>query len=48
MEVPEGLMEANPGLEAIGRAVSSTEYIDRSSPFHRSPHSWLFCEDQLK
>jgi hypothetical protein len=26
----------------VGRRRSSTENIDRSSPFQRSPHSWLF------
>ena len=26
----------------VGSALSSKEKIDRSSPFQRSPHSWLF------
>ncbi len=25
-----------------GRGLSSSENIERSSPFHMSPHSWLF------
>lgn len=25
-----------------GRGLSSSEKIERSSPFQRSPHSWLF------
>lgn len=25
-----------------GRGLSSSEKMERSSPFHRSPHSWLF------
>ncbi len=29
--------------EATGNDVSFNENIERSSPFHWSPHSWSFC-----
>ena len=29
-----------------GRGLSSSEKMERSSPFQRSPHSWLFCNRQ--
>jgi hypothetical protein len=30
-----------PPCNRLGSGLSSTEYIDRSSPFQLSPHSWL-------
>ena len=45
----EAVQDCGPGTSELGsgcrgRGLSSRENIDRSSPFHRSPHSWLFCQ----
>lgn len=34
-----------PGRVRSKRVESSSDVIDRSSPFQRSPHSWQFCID---
>lgn len=42
-EVVEGLAVCKRDIEELfGKSGSSTETIERSSPFHKSPHSWLF------
>lgn len=44
LEVGPGTSELGSGWR--GRGLSSSEKIERSSPFQRSPHSWLFCYRQ--
>ena len=42
--VVETLLDSGRGLGQVGRTVSSSEKMERSSPFQRSPHSWEFYE----
>ncbi len=38
----EDLSSGKAGVGERGSGRSSTEYIERSSPFHKSPLAWLF------
>ena len=44
-EIVDAVADLEDGFDSAeaGRGLSSTENIDKSSPFHKSPHSWLFC-----